>query len=327
MTTAEAAATFDVRSFTPLTTKEVDDASARGRLERAGCAAASGRCGGVGLADRRARASTVRLRLRPVCGRSASWDRRGRRARRIGARACCGNRVVHRIRSCRRSCADDPHRRRLLRDVAAARIDRRAARRGGGRGYAGGRGRRELRRGHARAARAPGRSTHRRRGGLPRPARVPARTVEGREPRPRPRLDAVSGAAAARAADPARRGARATVAFSRCSATRVASRRGCADVERGACGRRGGAGRVCRRARGRLVAEAGRRGRAHREGRPTASARPRRQGGRPRIGAAGGEHRAANAYGNGRGLSDARSNRPGWDRRASAAARTRVSFY
>ena len=97
-----------------------------------------------------------------------------------------GERVVRRIRSCGRSRADDPHRRRLLRDAAAARLDRRATRRRGGGGRARRRGRRELRRGNARAARAPRRAAHRRRGGLPRPARVPARAPAGRGPAPAP---------------------------------------------------------------------------------------------------------------------------------------------
>jgi len=204
----------------------------------------------VDVADRRTGASTVRVRVGSVRGRAASRDRCGRRARRIGACACGRHRVVRRIRPRGRSRADDPHRGRLLRDPAAARIGRRGARGRGRRGSARRRGRRERRRGHARAARAPRRSAHRRRGGLPRPARVPAGAFEGRCPGARARRGAASGAAAARTARAARRAACAA-ACSRCSAARAADRPRRTDVERGACRRRAGNGRRPRRARSR----------------------------------------------------------------------------
>ena len=208
MTTAEAAATFDARSFTPPKTKEFDDASTRGRLEHAVRAAVSGGRAGLGVADRRAGAATLRLRFGSVCGRAASRDRRGRRRRRVGARTGRGERVVRRVRSCRRPRAHDPHRRRLLRDAAAARLDRRATRRRRGGGRACRRGRRKLRRGHARAARAPGRAAHCRGRGVCRPARVPAGATEGGGPRACSSTGriAASRAAAARGARPARRG-------------------------------------------------------------------------------------------------------------------------
>ena len=267
------------------------------------------------LADRRAGAPTVRLRLGSVCRRTASRDRRGRRARRVGARTRSRDRVVRRLRSRRRSCADDPHSRRLFRDPAATRIDRRAARRGGRPGSAGGCGRREFGCGHARAARPPGRSAHRRRGGLHGPARVSARAPEGRATRARPhaRRGGACGAAAVRTARPARRAAQAVAAVtasSRCTANPAPGRRPCADVERGARRRGGGTGRRGRRTGGRLI-EADCRGRARRACRSRASTRRRGRDGGPGLGAGGGEPGARAASGNPRRPFEARRKRPG----------------
>jgi hypothetical protein len=258
VTTEEAAATFDARSFTRRQRRRFDDASARGRLEHAVRAAVPRRRTGVDVADRRAGAATLRLRVGPVCSWAASGDRRGWCGRRVGARADRGDGVVRRVRSRGRSRTDDSNRRRLFRDAAAARLDRRPARRRSRGRRARRRRRRELRRGHARAARAPGRSKDRRRGGLPRPARVPSRAPPSRASRARPRRSAASGAAAARAAHSARRAVRAS-ASSRCSTARADNRSRRTDVERGARRRRAGTGRRSGRGGSRRGREAARR--------------------------------------------------------------------
>ncbi len=329
MTTAEAAATFDARSFTPPKTKEFDDASTRGRLEHAVRAAVSGRRTGLGVADRRAGAATLRLRLGSVCGRPASRDRRGRRSRRVGARTGRGKCVVRRIRSCGRPRAHDSHRRRLFRDTAAARRDRRAARRRGRGGRARRRGRRELRRGHAPAARAPGRSPHRRRGGLPRPARVPARAAQGRScGRARSRRGAAPGAGATYAARAARRAARARARGSRSAGTCTGGRSGCADVERGA---RRGLGRTGRRRRwvgSRSESAADRFRRARRALRSRAGARPGKTPGGPGVCSSAREPGARAAPCDGRPAGEERRDRGACGaqrpRRGSATARARV---
>ena len=209
MTTADAAATFDVRSFTRCKRRRSDDASARGRLECAARAAASGRRARLELAGRRAGAPTVRLRLGPVRRGTASRDRHRSRGRRVGPRACFRDGVVCGIGPRGRSRADDPHARRVLRDTAATRVHLGAARGGGRRGRAGRRGRRERRRGHARGAPAPRRAAHRRGGGLPRPAHVSARALQGGGPPAGARVGApAAGAAAAGPDRPARRAAR-----------------------------------------------------------------------------------------------------------------------
>ena len=61
----------------------------RGSSAVSRCCCRAGRAR-LDVADRRAGAAAVRLRSRPVRGRPASRDRRGRRARRVGARARAG---------------------------------------------------------------------------------------------------------------------------------------------------------------------------------------------------------------------------------------------